>query len=129
MNKTFRVIKYTLVFFSLLFTTLLYFGTKQLHTTPDFKMARTITAIKSISTMLQLFKAENSFYPENLEVLADPNAETRVYIKKKERLIDPWGKPYIYLNPDKYGEVYIYSLGPDGIPSQDDIGNWQVEND
>lgn len=40
--------------------------------------------------------------------------------------IDPWMNPYQYRypgtrNPDKYD---IWSLGPDGVESGDDIGNW-----
>ena len=109
---------------------LLFLPATFLHVTPlEIKISRVKNSIQSLSTMLELFRAENSFYPESLEVLADPNAETRVYIKTKgRRLLDPWGKPYIYLKPDKYGELFIFSLGPDGIPSQDDIGNWQLKD-
>ncbi|WP_309397297.1 type II secretion system protein GspG [Cerasicoccus maritimus] len=44
----------------------------------------------------------------------------------RETLIDPWGNHYKFLypgiqNPDTYD---VWSLGPDGIPSEDDIGNW-----
>lgn len=40
--------------------------------------------------------------------------------------LDPWKRPYQYRfpgtkNPDKYD---AYSLGPDGVESADDIGNW-----
>jgi len=39
---------------------------------------------------------------------------------------DPWGRPYQYRypgtkNPDRYD---LFSLGPDGVESDDDIGNW-----
>lgn len=41
--------------------------------------------------------------------------------------IDPWQNPYQYRfpgvkNPDKYD---VWSWGPDGVESADDIGNWQ----
>jgi len=40
--------------------------------------------------------------------------------------IDPWANPYQYRypgthNPDSYD---LYSYGPDGVESADDIGNW-----
>ena len=40
---------------------------------------------------------------------------------------DPWGNPYQYAfpgeqNPDTYD---IWSWGPDGQESEDDIGNWE----
>ncbi len=43
-----------------------------------------------------------------------------------ETLIDPWGNRYQYVfpgvnNPDTYD---VWSLGPDGVMSTDDIGNW-----
>lgn len=41
--------------------------------------------------------------------------------------IDPWGNPYQYRcpglhHPERYD---IWSLGPDGVESDDDIGNWE----
>ena len=42
--------------------------------------------------------------------------------------IDPWGEPYKYLSPGSNGDIDIYSFGPDGIQSEDDIGNWMLDN-
>lgn len=44
-----------------------------------------------------------------------------------ELTLDPWGNPYQYRypgtkNPNKYD---LYSYGPDGVESADDIGNWE----
>lgn len=44
---------------------------------------------------------------------------------------DPWGKPYQYRfpgthNPTKYD---LWSYGPDGTESGDDIGNWKPATD
>ncbi|MDH5660577.1 MAG: type II secretion system protein GspG, partial [Gammaproteobacteria bacterium] len=47
------------------------------------------------------------------------------YIKKLNK--DPWGNEYLYLFPGTHGELDLYSLGPDGQPSDDDIGNWNIE--
>lgn len=45
----------------------------------------------------------------------------------RERPIDPWGNPYQYRFPGERnpGGYDIWSLGPDGVQSDDDIGNWQ----
>ena len=44
---------------------------------------------------------------------------------------DPWGNPYLYLNPGNNGEIDIYTLGRDGRPGGEgidaDIGNWNLE--
>jgi len=39
---------------------------------------------------------------------------------------DPWGRPYQYRYPGKKNpESYdVFSFGPDGVESDDDIGNW-----
>ncbi|HEY9150542.1 MAG TPA: type II secretion system protein GspG, partial [Gammaproteobacteria bacterium] len=41
--------------------------------------------------------------------------------------VDPWGNPYQYLSPGTHSSIDIYSLGPDGVPSDDDIGNWNLQ--
>ena len=42
---------------------------------------------------------------------------------------DPWGAPYLYLNPGVYGEVDVMSYGADSAPGGEgkdaDIGSWQ----
>lgn len=42
--------------------------------------------------------------------------------------IDPWGNPYCYQFPAQRSKqgFDFYSLGPDGVPSGDDIGNWDA---
>lgn len=42
-------------------------------------------------------------------------------------LLDPWGNPFQYRNPGvrNKGSYDIFSFGPDGVPSDDDIGNWE----
>lgn len=34
---------------------------------------------------------------------------------------DPWGRPYQYRYPGKRNAMDLFSLGPDGVESQDDI--------
>lgn len=42
--------------------------------------------------------------------------------------VDPWGNPYEYRCPaTRSSRPYdVWSMGPDRVPSADDIGNWQV---
>ncbi|UCV12747.1 type II secretion system protein GspG [Dechloromonas denitrificans] len=39
---------------------------------------------------------------------------------------DPWGRAYQYRNPGTIRAWELYSLGPDGIESADDIVGWNL---
>lgn len=39
---------------------------------------------------------------------------------------DPWGRPYQYRNPGTVRAWELYSLGPDGVESHDDIVSWNL---
>ena len=39
---------------------------------------------------------------------------------------DPWGRPYRYLHPGEYHTWELYSLGADGVVSQDDVVSWNL---
>ena len=43
---------------------------------------------------------------------------------------DPWGNPYLYLQPGRHGEIDVFSQGADGQPGGEandaDIGNWML---
>lgn len=39
-------------------------------------------------------------------------------------LSDPWGNEFQYANPGRYTFVDIWSTGPDGVESDDDIVSW-----
>ena len=40
--------------------------------------------------------------------------------------LDPWGRAYQYRNPGSIRAWELYSLGPDGIESADDIVGWNL---
>lgn len=45
------------------------------------------------------------------------------------KFVDPWGNPYVYVNPGVHNTSFVdlYSYGPDGINNNggnDDINNW-----
>ncbi len=91
--------------------------------------------IASLESALDRYKLDNYVYPstdQGLEALAkkpagapEPkNYKTGGYIKKLKN--DPWGNPYLYLNPGVKGATDIFSYGPDQQQSEDDIGNWNI---
>ena len=97
------------------------------------KAKHDVTALESA---LNIYKLDNYKYPstdQGLEALVSKpsgspqprNYKKGGYIKKLNK--DPWGKEYMYLNPGTHGELDLYSLGPDSQPSDDDIGNWNIE--
>ena len=44
--------------------------------------------------------------------------------------VDPWGKPYQYLNPGVHSEIDVFSYGADGVAGGEagdaDIGSWDL---
>lgn len=50
------------------------------------------------------------------------------YIRKRDSLIDPWGRGYLYRIPGQHGDYDIYTLGSDnregGEGDAADVGNW-----
>lgn len=94
--------------------------------------------VMAIQSALDLYKLDNGFYPsteQGLEaLLTKPNSEPmpldwKSYLKNLPK--DPWGRPYLYLNPGQHGETDVYSEGPrhgnSTENSNDDIiGNWDA---
>lgn len=92
--------------------------------------------IGALESALSLYKLDNYQYPstdQGLEALVTKpsgspqprNYKKDGYIKKLNN--DPWGNGYLYLYPGTHTDLDLYSLGPDGQPSDDDIGNWNIE--
>ncbi|MBU0547397.1 MAG: type II secretion system major pseudopilin GspG [Candidatus Omnitrophica bacterium] len=89
----------------------------------------------NIATALDLYELDNGRYPtteQGLSALATKPGDISEggnwngpYLKKEPK--DPWGKDYQYKYPSTHeGEDYdLYSLGLDGVESEDDIGNWK----
>lgn len=98
------------------------------------KETRVDSDIKTISTQIKAYEMSNYTPPtteQGLEALVEmPTAapEPRRWRKLLEELpVDPWGRPYEYRspgtrNPSGYD---LFSLGADGVESDDDIGNWK----
>ena len=56
-----------------------------------------------------------------------PQNWKRPYLRKTPK--DPWGNDYVYACPGLHNkdDYDLFSYGPDGIESQDDIVNWETE--
>lgn len=92
--------------------------------------------IRVIESQLNLYKLDNFTYPttdQGLEALVEkPTTPPEPRQWKQggylDRVpLDPWKNPYLYLSPGTHGAIDIYSLGPDQAPSDDDIGNWNLQ--
>jgi general secretion pathway protein G len=102
----------------------------------DARTTAAKTDIGNLTQALKLYKLDNQRYPsgeQGLQALVNkptagiiPNS-WRVYLDKLP--LDPWGKPYQYLNPGIKGEVDVLSFGADGVAGGEgknaDIGSWQ----
>lgn len=95
--------------------------------------------LRAIESALNLYRLDNFHYPttdQGLQALVErptgtPEAQNWKAGGYLDRLpVDPWGKPYQYLQPGRQGEIDIFSLGADGRPGGEgyngDIGNWQL---
>ena len=104
----------------------------------NIEEARISTArsdLKSLKTALEVYKLKNIQYPstdQGLDALVTkpsgdpvPKSWSKSLDKKP---VDPWDNPYKYLSPGSHGDIDIYSWGPDGRQSDDDIGSWDLKN-
>lgn len=103
---------------------------------------RVISDFKSIETALKVYKLDNFVYPsteQGLEALvtkSDLEPTPRNFQKGgylKEAPLDPWGRPYLYVQPGQHGEVDIFTLGADGQEGGEDdnadLGNWSADEE
>jgi general secretion pathway protein G len=99
------------------------------------KDTRVEADIKNIVTQLKVYEAKNLQPPtteQGLKALVvEPTTEPRVerWIQLLEEVPkDPWNHEYQYQYPAKRSKAGydVYSLGHDGVESDDDIGNWKV---
>lgn len=102
----------------------------------EARIAKAKQDIRAVESALGLYKLDNFVYPttdQGLEALVtkpsgspEPkNYKKGGYVKSVPK--DPWGNEYRFLSPGTHGDIDIFSLGPDMQPSDDDIGNWNIE--
>jgi general secretion pathway protein G len=106
----------------------------------EAKLVKTRQDIRALESALELYKLDNGVYPttdQGLPALVKKPAASPVpsnwkgggYVK--DLPMDPWGKPYQYLNPGIHGEIDVFSYGPSGQTSTTGsqstvIGNWSA---
>jgi len=102
----------------------------------DAKVQAARVDVGTIMDGLKRYRIDNQRYPtteQGLQALiARPTSEPqpmnwKPYLEKLPN--DPWGHPYLYLNPGIKGEVDVMSYGADGKQGGEgkdaDIGSWQ----
>lgn len=104
----------------------------------DAQITKAKAEIANIENAMKFYRLDNFAYPsteQGVEALvtkpADPNIKNWKpggYLESMPN--DPWGNPYLYLNPGNQREIDIYTLGRDGRPGGEgvdaDIGNWDL---
>jgi general secretion pathway protein G len=91
--------------------------------------------VSQISQALDLYRLEIGRYPtqeESLVALIEaPPGLTKwngPYLKKKDAIVDPWGRQFLYKVPGDHGDYDLYTLGADnaqgGNGEDQDITNW-----
>jgi general secretion pathway protein G len=99
------------------------------------KQAAAKAQIELLGQALDQYRLDVGYYPTTEQglnaLLSDPGVEKweGPYLKKDVLPVDPWGKPYMYLNPGTHGEYDLYSYGRDGKQGGDgedaDVLSWQ----
>ena len=104
--------------------------------------ARSIAAKADIATIMQalkLYRLDNQRYPtadQGLNALVvkpesapvPPNWKSGGYLERLPK--DPWGRPYVYVNPGVRNDIEVFSFGSDGQQGGSgidaDIGSWDL---
>ncbi len=102
----------------------------------DARVTAAKTDVTNLMQALKLYRLDNQRYPtaeQGLQaLLTKPSAPPvppnwKPYLDQLPN--DPWGKPYVYINPGVKGEVDVMSFGADGQAGGEgknaDIGSWQ----
>ena len=99
---------------------------------------KAMSDIIALENALDMYKLDNNHFPstqQGLEALVEKpsgNPEPRSYrsngyIRRLPK--DPWGNDYLIQSPGNFGDIDIFTAGPDGRPGTDqDIGNWNLSS-
>jgi general secretion pathway protein G len=94
------------------------------------------TTVNDLREQLKFYKLQNQRYPTSEQGLQALVTKPTVgptptnWSQRLEKLpLDPWGHPYVYMNPGIKGEIDVLSFGADGQAGGEgrnaDIGSWQ----
>lgn len=103
-----------------------------------FSGAKSDTAalqVETITTALNYYRLDTGTFPDmkqGLDSLWKAPAGIQKwrgpYVRKKQHLIDPWGRPFRYLFPGKHGAVDVFTFGADdresGEGENTDVVSW-----
>ncbi len=102
----------------------------------DARISAARADVNNLTQALKLYRLDNQRYPsaeQGLQALVQRPAQPPVpdnwkaYLDKLPN--DPWGHPYVYLNPGMKGEIDVMSYGADGQAGGEgknaDVGSWQ----
>jgi len=102
----------------------------------DARVTAAKTDIANLMQALKLYRLDNQRYPtaeQGLQALrikpttAPIPTNWKAYLDQLPN--DPWGTPYVYLNPGIKGEIDVMSYGADGKAGGEgkdaDLGSWQ----
>ena len=101
----------------------------------DARISAARTDVNNIMQSLRLYRLDNQRYPtadQGLQALvikpetSPQPTNWRAYLERLPN--DPWGQPYVYVNPGVRGEIDVLSYGADGKPGGEgkdaDVGSW-----
>ena len=79
------------------------------------------SGIGVVVSKIELYKIERGAWPDNdigLMALSDGHASPSAsYYLGPDKLMDPWGRPYLYIAPGPSGHPFeVISYGADGMP-------------
>jgi general secretion pathway protein G len=91
--------------------------------------------VQNIASILDLYRLDVGSYPSQqdgldalLEEPADAPRWNGPYVKRRDALMDPWGRMYVYRFPGDHGAYDLYSLGADagegGDGEDQDVTSW-----
>lgn len=94
------------------------------------EIAATKADIEAVTTSLNLYEIDLGEYPKQLQDLVATTGSDKwngPYLQKGMPK-DPWSHEYIYVCPGAHNPQTfdLYSYGPDGVESADDITNWKT---
>jgi general secretion pathway protein G len=104
----------------------------------DAQITKAKADISGIESAMKFYRLDNFAYPsseQGVEALVTKPSDPSIKNWKSGGYLDavpkdPWGNPYLYLNPGNNREIDIYTLGRDGRPGGEgldaDLGNWNI---
>ena len=104
-------------------------------TPDDVRKAKAANDIQRIEAALEHYRIDHYHYPSETQglyaLIRQPHSRYPIYDYPPggylNRLpVDPWGHPYQYRNPGRYGPVDVFTAG--GTEGALEIGGWNLDS-